>query len=258
MPSIFQAIILGIVEGVTEFLPISSTGHLIVAGALLRLPNSTFLKSFEVVIQLGASLAVIVLYAKRLLVSFDLFKKVAVAFVPTAVIGLLLYKIIKTYLLGNLIVVMWLLAIGGVILLMFESWEAKRTAVRQKVAELSYKQAVAVGFFQAISIIPGVSRSAATIVGAMLVGATREAAVEFSFLLAIPTMVAASGLDIVKNRHELLVGGGFGVLGIGFVVSFVVALFVVKWLIKYVQTNSLQLFGAYRIVLAMGIWWLIH
>ena len=261
MPSIFQTIILGIVEGVTEFLPISSTGHLIIAGVLLHLPNSEFMKSFEVVIQLGAILAVVVLYARRLLVNWALFKKVVVAFVPTAALGLLFYKIIKTYLLGNVMVVMWSLLIGGVVLLVFESWIAKRAATAksgQSVAELNYKQAVEVGFFQSISMIPGVSRSAATIVGAMVVGASREAAVEFSFLLAIPTMVAASGLDLLKNYHQLLAGGGFGVLGIGFVTAFVVALFVVQWLIRYVQSNSLRVFGVYRIVLAIGIWFLVH
>ncbi len=257
MPSIFQAVVLGIIEGVTEFLPISSTGHLIAAGALLKLPNSEFMKSFEVVIQLGAILAIVVLYARRLLVDWPLLKKVAVAFLPTGALGLLFYKIIKQYLLGNVAVVIGALAIGGVVLIVFERLVRKQEVAPKSLGEMSYRQAVIIGLSQAVAMIPGVSRSGATIVGSMALGFSRESAVEFSFLLAIPTMAAASGLDVIKNYKELLVPEGRLVLAVGFIVSFVVALGVVKWLLRYVRSHSFQVFGIYRIVAALALWWFI-
>lgn len=258
---ILHSIILGIVEGVTEFLPISSTGHLILAGKLLGLADSDFIKSFEIIIQLGAILAVVVLYWKKLW-NWETIKKLFVAFLPTAVIGLALYKIVKTYLLGNTIVVLWALFLGGVGLIAFELWykrkdlEARPPKGEMEASPPSYRQAVALGFFQAIAIIPGVSRSAATIVGGLWLGLSRSAIVEFSFLLAVPTMLAASGLDIVKN-YQTFSADQFGVLAAGFIVSFAVALAAIKFLLAFIRRHDFIPFGVYRIVVALIFWLLI-
>ena len=251
----FDAVILGVIEGVTEFLPISSTGHMILASAVLHLEQTDFLKSFEIIIQLGAILAVVVLYAKTFLKNFDLLKKIFVAFVPTAVIGLVFYKIVKVYLLGNNAIVIASLFFGGLIILWFSEWEKKNNALLEKgtitnSSILSYKQAALIGVFQSIAIIPGVSRSAATIIGGRLLGVKRKEIVEFSFLLAVPTMVAAAGLDILKNYHTLI-HGNLGLLLTGFIVSFVVALFAIKGFINFVKRYSFEVFGWYRVVIAI-------
>ncbi len=246
-----HAIILGVVEGVTEFLPISSTGHLILIGQLLHIPDTDFLKSFDIIIQLGAILAVVALYFRTLFLNLRVFKLVALAFIPTGVIGLLLYKIIKTYLLGNTSVVLFSLLIGGLAIVMFERLYAKKTVVEETaLTAITYKQAVLIGLFQSIAIIPGVSRSAATIVGGMSLGLSRRTIVEFSFLLAIPTMVAATGLDLIKNiglfhRQDVLL------LAIGFITALISAFIAVKFLLKYIRTHSFTAFGFYRIVLVL-------
>ncbi len=244
----FDALILGLVEGVTEFLPISSTGHLILAGELLRLPPSEFLKSFDITIQLGAILAVIALYWRSFL-DAEVFKRVAIAFIPTGIIGLALYKTVKTYLLGNELVVLSALALGGLALIVFELLHREDAAATVSLRDMTYRQAALVGLFQTIALVPGVSRSAATILGGLTIGITRVAIVEFSFLLAVPTMGAATGLDLLKNYSsfspEQLVP-----LGIGFAVSFVVALAAIKFLLAFVRTRSFVAFGIYRIVAA--------
>jgi len=250
-----DAVLLGIIEGITEFLPVSSTGHLILAGSILNIPSTEFLKSFEIIIQLGAILAVLFLYGKVLLKNFELIKKVMVAFIPTAIIGLSFYKIIKTYLLGNNMVVILSLFIGGIIILIFDKWERKNPIEvnsLEKVLNISYKQAFWVGVFQAISVIPGVSRSAATIIGGRMLGVSRIQIVEFSFLLAIPTMAAASGLDILKN-YEIILSGNVGMLIVGFVTSFIVAIFAIKTFLEFVKKHSFVVFGWYRIVLSIII-----
>jgi len=248
-----DSIILGIVEGITEFLPVSSTGHLILTSALLKLGNSEFLKSFEISIQLGAILSVVLLYARRILTDRATIQKVVVAFLPTAVIGLLAYKAVKHYLLGNPLVVIASLLIGGIILIVFELWQRKSPPQGKTI---SYTQAFLIGLFQSISIIPGVSRAAATIIGGLSVGIERKTIVEFSFLLAIPTMAAATGLDILKSgahfsRFEL------ELLATGLVVSFVVALLVVKLFLRFIQNHTFIPFGIYRILAAALFWFLI-
>ena len=248
MSSMLHALILGIVEGITEFLPISSTGHLILAGQLLGIADNAFQKSFDIIIQLGAILAVVALYWRSFL-DMEISKRIAVAFVPTGIIGLAFYKIVKTYLLGNVSVVLWALAIGGLALILLELWHHEKDDAIEDIRNLSYGKAATIGCFQALSIIPGTSRSAATIVGGLLLGMRRTAIVEFSFLLAVPTMVAASGLDIIKNASAFS-GADFTALAVGFIISFIVALASIKWLLGYVRSHTFTLFGIYRIVVA--------
>jgi undecaprenyl-diphosphatase len=242
-----HAVLLGIVEGVTEFLPISSTAHLILASRALGLAESEFLKSFEIIIQLGAILSVVVLYWKRFL-DFEVLKKLVVAVFPTGVIGLTVYKAIKGYLMGSLAVVLITLVVGGIALIVFERFQ-ERDDRDVDFREITYRKAFLIGLFQAIAVIPGVSRSAATIVGGSLLGVSKRTIVEFSFMLAVPTMLAATGLELLKSRAAL--SGNFGVLGIGFVVSFVTAIVAIKSFLAYVKRRDFSLFGWYRIALAL-------
>jgi len=244
--NLLDAIVLGIIEGIFEFLPVSSTGHLILASALLKLSNTEFLKSFEIAIQLGAILSVVVLYARTLITDRALIRKILVAFAPTCIIGLAAYKIVKHYLMGNETVVIASTLIGGICLIVFELWQRKR---EKGAKEISYRQALLIGVFQTIAMIPGVSRSAATIIGGMLLGVERKSIVEFSFLLAIPTMGAATTLDIYKNAASFSMGQ-IELLIAGFVVSFVVALLSVKFFLHYIQNHTFIAFGIYRILLA--------
>ncbi len=247
--NIFDAGILGIVEGFTEFLPISSTGHLILATQLLGLPSTAFVKSFEICIQLGAILAVVVLYWRSFL-SVPLLKKLFVAFLPTAVIGLLLYHTLKTYLLGNLLVVLGSLFLGGVVLIVFEYFHKEQETAVAHTEDITYKQSFFIGLFQSIAIIPGISRSGATIVGGLMLGIRRTAIVEFSFLLAVPTMAAATGLDIVKNASSFA-SADLTSLAVGFIVSFVVALYAIRFLLSYIRKHSFTAFGIYRVIIAV-------
>jgi undecaprenyl-diphosphatase len=242
-----HAVVLGIVEGITEFLPISSTAHLILASKALGLKDTEFLKSFEIIIQLGAILSVVVLYWNRFL-NFEVLKKLVVAVIPTGVIGLTVYKAIKSYLLGNVTVVLWTLLIGGVALIIFERFQ-QRDDRDVDFSEISYKKAFLIGLFQAIAVIPGVSRSAATIVGGSLLGVSKRTIVEFSFMLAVPTMLAASGLELVKNRSAI--NGNFEILAIGFIVSFLTAILAIKSFLGYIKKRDFSAFGWYRIVLAV-------
>ena len=248
-----DALILGIVEGITEFLPVSSTGHLILTSSLLKLQSTEFLKSFEIAIQMGAILSVVVLYAKSLIRNREMLQKVIVAFLPTAILGLLAYKAIKHYLLGNEMVVIASLLIGGIILILFE---LTHKSDGKESSNITYTQAFVIGLFQSISMIPGVSRSAATILGGLFQGIDRKTVVEFSFVLAIPTMAAATGLDLLKSGTNFTTYE-FELLLVGFVVSFVVAMFCVHWLLKYIQHHTFIPFGIYRIILALAFWFLM-
>jgi undecaprenyl-diphosphatase len=259
---LFQTIILSIVEGITEFLPISSTGHLILTSHLLSIPQTDFTKSFEIIIQLGAILAVVVLYWKRILDSKKLWKPLLVAFIPTAVIGLVLYKFVKNFLLGNTIITLLALFIGGIVLIIIEKWwEEGPTSLPATqghsgsltIEDLSMRQSFLIGLAQSVSIIPGVSRAAATIVGGLFMGMNRKTAVEFSFLLAIPTMGAATGLDLVKSGFSFT-QSEWMMLGIGFIGAFVTALFAVKYFLKFIQNHTFIPFGIYRIILAVLFW----
>lgn len=250
-----HALILGIIEGITEFLPISSTGHLILAGEILHIPSTEFQKSFDIIIQLGAILSVIVLYW-NILWDLDVIKKLFVAFIPTGVIGLLLYKTVKIYLLGDQVVVLGSLLLGGIALIAFELWHKESTAATASIKGISYRQAALIGVFQSLAIIPGLSRSAATIVGGLLLGLRRATIVEFSFLLAVPTMLAASSLDILKN-YQSFSSDQIGILSIGFITSFVVALLSIKFLLGYIRKHNFIPFGVYRILAAMLFWLLV-
>lgn len=258
---LIQALLLSVIEGITEFLPISSTGHLILATKFLNIPQTEFVKSFEIIIQLGAILSVVVLYRRKLCNSFTLWRNIVAAFIPTAVVGLVLYDFIKEVLFENILVVVFALLVGGILLIVIEKLlkqslpfaDAKgkeKDSAIGSLEELSLKQSFLIGMAQSFSVIPGTSRAASTIIGGLLVGVKRKVAVEFSFLLAIPTMMAATGLDLIKSdfnfsSNELLI------LGVGFVGSFITAMLIVKWFIKFVQTNNFFWFGVYRIVLAV-------
>jgi len=253
--NILEAIIFGIVEGITEFLPVSSTGHLILTAELLGTSPSEFLKSFEIVIQLGAMLSIVVLYGKSLLKSKEVWKKIFVAFIPTAIIGALFYHVVKSVFMGHLQLVLWALFSGGAFLILFDRWHKEGSDSIDEVAKIPYRTAVIIGLFQSLAIVPGISRSAATIIGGLIFGIKRKTIVEFSFLLALPTMLAATGFDLAMNANtfypEQLV-----FLGVGFVVSFLVAIFSVKFLLHYIQRHNFVLFGIYRIAVAV-VWWLL-
>lgn len=247
-----DAIILGIIEGITEFLPVSSTGHLILASALLKLSESHFLKTFEIAIQLGAILSVVVLYAKSIIQDRILLQKVIVAFLPTALIGLAAYSTVKR-LLGSQEVVLLTMFLGGIFLILFE-W--KQSEAQGGATQISYKQAVMIGLFQAMALIPGVSRSAATIIGGLLLRIDRRTIVEFSFLLAVPTMGAATAFDVYKNARYFSTLE-FQLLATGFVISFAVALVSIKFLLRFIQTHTFIPFGVYRICAAIFFWLLL-
>ena len=245
--NVIQEILLSIIEGITEFLPISSTGHLILASKILDIQVTEFTKSFDIFIQLGAIMAIATLYWKTLFTNKKLWLPLFAAFVPTALVGFTLYPFIKGYLLDNTFVTTMSLFIGGLVLISFEK------IYKQKSEPLTWQRALMIGLFQSISVIPGVSRAAATILGGMTVGLTRFEAVEFSFLLALPTMAAATGLDLVKSAGSFE-PNQFLTLGLGFIVSWVTAYLTVKALLAYIKTHTFIAFGVYRVVLALAFW----
>ncbi len=248
MISSLNSLILGIIEGFTEFLPISSTAHLVLASKLLKIPFSNFTKTFEIAIQSGAILAVVALYWRKFL-DFKMLKKVAVAFLPTALIGFAFYGLIKNYLLESMTVILASLAIGGIAMIFFDRL-FKKNQSGSDLENITYGQAVKIGFFQSIAMIPGISRAAATIIGGMLLGIQKQAIVEFSFLLAVPTMLAATSLDLLKNFGEFS-ANQMGSLAIGFVVSFIMAIISIKFLLSYLKKHSFFGFGIYRIILVI-------
>lgn len=253
--NILHSIILGIVEGITEFLPVSSTFHLIFASKVLQLKATEFQTMYEVVIQSGAILSALALYAKELWNDKELSKKVIVAFIPTAIIGLLLHKIIKTVFFENSMYMLSAFVSVGIIFIIVESLISKKKLVLKKdLAEMTYKEALIIGVVQALAVIPGVSRAGAVMVGMMGMKFKREETARFSFMLAIPTIIAASALDILKGRDTLLHSGSNVILLlVGFVVSGIVAYVVMKWFIKYLQHNTLIPFAIYRFVLVIII-----
>lgn len=245
--TLFEAIILGIVEGFTEFLPISSTGHLMITSEILGLTMTDFVKSFTVYIQLGAILAVLFLYGKRFLKDKKTNLRVLTAFIPTALIGLAAYPIIKNIFLENLTVVAWALIIGGLALIIFEKWYLKR---KKDSDEIKPKTAIGIGLFQALAIIPGVSRSGATIIGGLLLGINRKTIVEFSFLLAVPTMAGATFLDLYKSDFSFS-SNEWLMIAVGAITAFITAIIAIKFLLNYIQKHDFTVFGWYRI--AMGL-----
>ena len=245
----FDAIILGIVEGLTEFLPVSSTGHLILASKFLHLPETEFLKTFQIAIQLGAILAVVALYFRKLFLEWEIMKRIAVALLPALGIGFLFYASIRRLFESEMTVVAALF-IGGIIIVLFEVFHKDKEGSFEDLATLPYRTTFFIGAFQAVSVIPGVSRAAATILGGLWLGMKRTAIVEFSFLLAVPTMAAATGLDLLKHA-SLFSTADFHLLLVGFVVSFLVALVAIKFLLRFVKTHTFTSFGIYRMVVAL-------
>jgi len=241
-----QAIILGVVEGFTEFLPISSTGHMIVVSQWLGLPQDATNKAFEVIIQLAAILAVVAKYRDKFSPQhFELWKKLILAFIPVGVVGLLFYKYIKAMFSVEVVAAMFIA--GGVVFLIVEYFYKEDTAHVHNVEDISYRQALWIGIAQVFSLIPGTSRAGATIVGGMLVGLNRTASAEFSFLLALPVMTAASGLDLLKHYREFS-DTNLLHLGVGFVLAFVVAYLTMKLFIAFLSRFTFVGFGIYRII----------
>ncbi len=259
--SIIQSIILGIVEGITEFLPISSTAHLIISANWLKIPETAALKSFLIAVQLGAILSVAVLYVEKLIKEPKLILKIGTAFIPTALIGLAAYKLVKNYLMDSLPLIAFTLIIGGIVLIILERYFAKKTVTptdndptnnNESLAELSYKKAALIGVFQTLAIVPGVSRSAATIMGGLSLGVSRKNIVEFSFLLALPTMAAATFLDLYKDP-PILYGNEIIVWIIGLVTAFITAIIGINFFLRFIQKNNFQIFGWYRIIIGLTI-----
>lgn len=265
MFEIFKVIILGIVEGITEWLPISSTGHLILMDEFIKLQASdAFKEMFNVVIQLGAIMAVVVLYFHKLnpfsekktqkqrVMTMQLWSKVIVACIPAAVLGILFDDWMEAHL-HNYQVVSVMLIIYGILFVVIERWNQGREPQVRKLSQLSYKTALLIGAFQVLSLVPGTSRSGATILGALLLGVSRYVAAEFTFFLAIPVMFGASGIKVLKF---LMDGGGFqgmeiAMLIVGCLTAFIVSVIAIKFLMGYIKKNDFQVFGFYRIVLGI-------
>jgi undecaprenyl-diphosphatase len=226
---------------------------MIMAAAVMGVAQSEFVKSFEIVIQLGAILAVLLVSWKRFVTDPKVLAKVAMAFVPTAVIGLLLYKAVKTFLLGNQVVTAVALFLGGAVIVAFERLRKPPARPREDLDAMPASHAGIIGVAQSLAVIPGVSRSAATIIGGLSLGWSRAAIVEFSFLLAVPTLLAAAGLDLLKTGFHFT-SQEFGLLAAGFVAAFVVAYASIRWFLSYVKTHDLTAFGIYRMVIAVVFW----
>lgn len=252
--SIFESIILGAVEGFTEFLPVSSTGHLILTSELLGIAQSEFHKTFEVVIQLGSILAVFFVYQNRIFFKntkkmFDVWSRLILAFIPTGVLGLLLYKHIKDLFVPE--TVAYMLIFGGVILILIELfYKVDESQTKKSFDDISYKEAFIVGFFQSLAMIPGTSRSASTIIGGLLMKFERSVAIEFSFLLALPTMFVASFYDIYKNFYTLDFSN-ITILSVGFITAFIFGIIAIKTLILFISKFNFIPFGVYRIVVGI-------
>jgi undecaprenyl-diphosphatase len=248
-----QVLILSAVEGITEFLPISSTAHLILTSHVLAIPSSEFLSTFEISIQLGAIGAVCTVYGNKIFQDKKILGKALVGFIPTGILGLTLYKGIKG-LLADPIVPVIALFVGGIAIIgieqFFKSQNKDKKITTKDLSKMTYKDSLLIGLMQSVSMIPGVSRSAASIFGGMALKFDRQAAVDFSFMLAIPTMALATGYELLKtgfnySSYELLL------LLIGIIASYITALLAIKWLLRYIKNNNFIWFGVYRIVLSI-------
>jgi undecaprenyl-diphosphatase len=247
--TLLQSIIIAIIEGITEFLPISSTGHMILASSLMKIQEAEFVKTFEISIQLGAIMAIVLMYIKRFFQGLTIYLKLGIAFIPTAIIGFLAYNVIKTYLFNPIIVAVSLV-IGGIILIIIDRKVVSQKSQTDVLENITYKNAFFIGLIQCFSMIPGVSRAAATIIGGVFNGLDKKQATEFSFLLAVPTMFAASGYDLLKTpvvftNHEIIL------MVIGFFIAMITAWIAVKIFLKIVENYGFKYFGYYRI--AIGI-----
>ena len=249
--TILHSIILGIIEGFTEFIPISSTAHLIIVSKLLSLPQTDYMKIFEISIQVGAIGAVLVTYFKKFF-SVELLTKLVVAFIPTGIAGLLLYPYLKVFF-QNTWIIVFTLGVGGILILIIEKWYAKKHQSQEPRESITYKDALLLGLFQAIAIVPGTSRSGATIVGGLLLGIKRSVLTEFTFFLAVPTMIIATLYSLYKSKDMLTNLDSITPIIIGIIVSFFVALVVIRYFLNYIRKHSFEVFGWYRIALALII-----
>lgn len=248
-----DVLILGIVEGLSEFLPISSTGHMILCMELLDIKMDEFYKNFLIIIQLGSILAVIFVFYKRLLRGLDIYFKLAIAFLPAGIIGFFAYKYLASLFHGYVVATM--LILGGIILIMIEkNYKAK---MHKNIDSVSLKEAFLIGLGQAFAIIPGVSRSGACIVAALLVGLDRKSAAEFSFLLAIPTMIIATMYSIYKHP-QILSTAHLELVGLGFITAFIIALLIIKLFLRLISTISFVPFGIYRIFIGLVFFYLFY
>lgn len=249
--SLWQAIILAIVEGITEFLPISSTGHMVIVASYMGIAAQPFTKVFMVCIQLGAIMSVVVIYFQRFFKSLDFYFKLLAAFIPTAILGLLLKKHIDA-MLENVTVVAVTLLLGGIVLLFVDNWFAKNEEAPEN--EISYKKAVVIGTFQAMSMIPGMSRSAVSIIGGLTQKLNRQAAAEFSFFLAVPTMFGATVKSLYDEKEMFLQPDfDWSLLIVGNIVAFIVAMLAIKFFIGILTKYGFKAFGYYRIILGLII-----
>lgn len=254
---LWHAVLLGIVEGLTEFLPISSTGHLLLATEALGLTDA-FSQTFAIAIQAGAMAAVFA-FTWREWLKPAIWKRVLAGFLPTAVVGFTLYRLVKQFLLRPEVVVV-ALVVGGVIIIGLEYWFKKKQVISAKVVsleEISYKQAALVGLAQSLAVVPGVSRSAASILGGLSLGLSRPLIVTYSFLLAVPTIGMAAAYDLWKQR-ALLTADRLDLLAVGFAVSAAVSFVVIRWLLSYVRKHDFTWFGVYRIAFGVVVgWWIM-
>lgn len=249
-----ESFILGIIEGITEFLPISSTAHLILFSYLLKIPQTDFHKFFEVFIQIGAILAVIFNYFQLLLSNKNLIKKILISFIPTVLISLIFYKVIKNIFFESILLIIAMLIFIGIIFLIIELLIKKsKLRLEYKLDDLNYLQAFLIGIFQSFAIIPGVSRAGAVILGMLFLKFQREDAVLYSFLLAIPTIISAGIYDLYQSGFKELTFEIKNIiyLSIGFITSFIFALITIRWFINYLQKNDLTIFGYYRIIFGL-------
>lgn len=250
-----QSIILGIIEGVTEFLPISSTGHLIVASSWLGVEQTEANKAFEVIIQLSAILAVVANYRDKFTLKHrDLWVKVLMAFIPIGCIGLLFHQQIKYFFTVSIVGTMFI--VGGIVFLIVEYFYKEHSKQTIGIENISYKQAMWIGVAQVFALIPGTSRAGASIVGGLLVGLNRKVSAEFSFLLALPVLAAAAGFDTVKHYNEFS-DGNLLILLVGFVTSFIVAYLSINLFMRFLDRFTFVAFGIYRIVFGVILLWLM-
>jgi undecaprenyl-diphosphatase len=242
-----EAVVLAVIEGLTEFLPVSSTGHMVLASSFMKIANDDFTKLFTVAIQLGAILSVIVLYWKKFLVGISFYVKLIIAFIPAAIFGKLLNDYIDA-LLENPITVAIMLVLGGIVFLLIDKWMNNKEI--NSTEEPSNLGAFKIGLFQCIALIPGVSRSAATIIGGITQGLNRKSAAEFSFFLAVPTMFAATAYKLLKYFKENgnISNQEINLLLVGNIVAFIVAIIAIKTFISFLNKNGFRIFGYYRII----------
>ncbi len=256
--NLIEAIILAIIEGVTEYLPVSSTGHMIIASSFMKIADDDFTKLFTIVIQLGAILAVIALYWKRFFQSFDFYFKLLVAFIPAVIFGLLLNDVIDELLESPLVVAISLI-LGGILLLKVDDWFKSNEEIDEQNptahTEISYLTALKIGFFQCLAMIPGTSRSGATIIGGMTQKLNRKTAAEFSFFLAVPTMFGATAKKLYDYFGDglVLTGQQLNYLFIGNILAFIVAMIAIKSFIDYLSKKGFKIFGYYRIIIGIAI-----